>query len=693
MRHRLLLLVFFVSGATALVYEILWEKKLELIFGTTVEGLTAILSVFFAGLAIGSFIFGKVSDRLNVKKLLIAYGLVEVGIGLLSFGSPFFFEALGQASLFFMLFPVTLIGATFPLVTRYFSTQETLKDKVSLLYAINTLGAVLGVLVATFWLIRTFGVNGGIWLAAGVNVVLGGLVLLLASNVEGIVFKVKKKISLSRREPQGGLLLPVFFLTGMLALALEVFWTKALVLVFGGSLYSFAVILVAFLLGIVLGSFFARFLDKRRSWFWFGIFQGLIAIWVLASLPLFNKLPGFFVSLFEKGGFSQLIWVSFLISTMVILPATFFSGASFPLAVELYRGKFKRLGEGVGRVYAANTLGAVLGPLVAYFLLLPFLGIQRSIIAIGISYGLLGVFFLFKQKKLPIILLAALLVLFVVNISFSSWNKQELTAGRYLYPDFSVLGSELLFYEEGKNTTVTVRKTATGDTVLQVNGKADASAISDLDTELLLGHLPLLFSRNPEKVLVIGFGSGITAGAVSTYPVGEIDIVEIEKAVIDAGEYFAEYNHDILSDKRVGVTLDDARTYLLNTDKTYDVITSEPSNPWIAGVGNLFSKEFYELAKENLSEDGVMFQWIHTYGMSEENLKIAIRTFAEVFPEVTLWTNWLGQDIFLMGSGKPLEIADDVSDSARNDLVRIHASPEQIFDFLYSRRRSSSRPA
>lgn len=687
---KILFFVFTLSGSTALIYEFLWERKLELVFGSTALGITIVVSTFFMGLSIGSFAFGILSDKLSGKKLLIAYGCIELGICLFSLFSPGVFSTLNKWQLIYLFLPSSLIGGTFPIVVKYLSGAKTYA-RVSLIYALNTFGGVLGVILGTFFLIQNFGVDGGIRLTASINCLLGIIILMLSAKAKNFVdknIKQEKKSALPVAK-SGVFLLFIFFLTGFLSISLEVLWTKILTLIFGGSFYSFSIILITFLLGIGLGSLVCQFLDKKKAAFWFGVLQGMIAVWILVSLFFFNFFPDLFTFLFTKSPSLPLsLVISFVISGIVILPATFLFGVSFPLGIEIYRLTFPKTGEGVGRVYSVNTFGGIIGSFAAYFLLLPLFGIKNTVTLIALVFGLISISFLIKNHRKLVVSLTVIILL-VAGGSFwiFDWNKNNLTSGRFMGYSYDP-AVKLLYYQEGANTVVSVKKNIDGNVSLQVNGKIDASTIGDLDTELLLGHIPLLLSQNPQNILVVGFGSGITAGAVSRYPVKKLDIVEISQAVLDAAPFFKKSNYDVLSDKRVTVINDDARHYLAQTKQKYDVIISEPSNLWFSGNANLFSEDFYQQEKEKLSENGIVLQWLQGYKISRKNFKIAVRTLMKVFPNARLFADYYGKDIYLLASKKPLDpfkVNAQISSGILDDLKRIGITdPSQIFDLYIS---------
>ncbi|MBI2849157.1 MAG: fused MFS/spermidine synthase [Chloroflexi bacterium] len=701
--QRALFLCFVLSGMAGLVYEIIWTRRLTLIFGTTVYSVSTVLTTFMAGLALGSLLLGRFADR--HPHPLRLYALLELGIGLYALLTPALFDGLSQVqvalfrlfpadfssfslvrfalSFSTLLIPTTLMGGTLPVMSRFLVERKgELGQKVGDLYFLNTIGAVMGSLLTGFLLLSLLGIRNTIVLAATVNLAVGVGVLFLTRGMAPVGKRVEERSG--KREPpheslsrgQTLVLLIGFGLAGFAALALEVAWTRTLTMVLGSSIYSFSVMLAAFLFGIAWGSFLiARIIDRQRNlWPWFALIEIVLGISVVALTPLFERLPFLFLGAFtlSAGSFWFLQAAAITMAFMVMLVPTLLMGAAFPIACKLYTKSIGQTGRFIGDVYFINTLGALLGSLVCGFLLIPLVGLHKSILIASLLYIIVGASALWVSPTWRWIArgtVTALAVAFVgIAIFMPSWNRSLLSSGVYAYAADLVLQGEMenvrerltageqLFYKEGLSATVAVSKT--GNTLsLRINGKADASTAGpDMDTQLLLGHLPLLLHNNPRKALVVGLGSGITLGAVLRYPVERVDAVEIEPAVAEAATFFSSYNHNALSDPRVRLITGDARNYMLATDEKYDVITAEPSNPWITGVSNLFTQEQYQLYRKRLSQGGLMLQWIHAYHMDNSDLRMAISTFRSVFPNTIVWGNFWSRDLLLVGAQSKVEI-------------------------------------
>ncbi|MFC1861984.1 fused MFS/spermidine synthase [Chloroflexota bacterium] len=729
----LIMTCFFFSGLASLIYQMLWVRQLGLVFGTTLQSVSTVLSVFMAGLALGSFLFGRLADRTNNPLRMFAF--LEVGIGAYVMFIPLIFKELTAIQVAVMqslpdghigvtlvrillcfvvlIVPTTFMGGTLPVIAKYFVRKEgEVGSGLGNLYFINTLGAVFGTFLAGFFLVQYIGVLATTFLAASIDVGIGVGFFFLQKHLataaweaplvkeEAVVSPLQKmsEKQLKREESKEGKLerehhqAPVysqamrgtvligFSFAGMASLSLEVSWTRVLSLVLGSSVYAFSLMLTAFLLGIALGSSIAaRFIDRRKNlWFYFFLVEALIGISIIILNPLLGRLPLLFVDIFSglMANFWALQTVQFLLSFLIMLVPTIMMGAAFPIAAKIYTQNIEHLGGSVGRLYAGNTFGSMVGPLLTGFVIIPLTSIQWSISLVASIYLMIaGVVFIVgirlpwhklvsglrtvnprrMSKSLTLAALATITIISFLLPAWASWDRTILTSGVYLYKGGATRSAHMLFYEEGLLAIVSVEDLANGERYLRIDGKSDASSYGDLGTELMLGHLPMLLHPDPKKGLVVGLGSGITLGAMEQYSSLEsIEAVEIEGAVIEAASYFSEANHDALNYPKLKMVEADARNYVLASTEQYDVITAEPSNPWIAGSSMLFTKEQFELYNSRLSDDGIICQWIHYYSMDPSDLKIVFNTFRSVFPHATLWGTDL--DLLLIGSKSELSI-------------------------------------
>ncbi len=712
---------FFLSGATGLVYEVLWTRMLGLVFGHTIFAITTVLTAFMAGLGLGSFIFGRIADR--HQHPLTLYGILEAGIGLSCLLIPvllpwvevlylalwralqlsFFAFSLAQFALILLLLllPTTLMGATLPVLSRFFVVDEqTLGKRVGLLYALNTFGAVLGTALAGYFLLPRFGMRGTLYLAATLNIGIGALVIAYDQHLRRL-----RPSTASEGAPPSQQALPEILpqplaspmlialtviglgLSGAASLIYEVAWTRVLSLIIGSSTYAFTAMLFAFLAGIAFGSaaFSRLWGDRRIAPAAFGLIELGIGLSAILILPTFAKMPDLLLKVFTVSLAPDFVLiVQVLLSIAAMIVPTLLIGASFPCAVKVAARGVDRVGVDVGRLYAVNTLGAIAGTVFAGFLLIPVVGVQSAVkIAVLLNLSIGAALILASARMLRSWQWASSSVLSVATLAavlwMPAWNQAVMSSGVAIYaPTLQKFAGKvdlakafpsrrLLFYEDGLSATVTVQRE--GDIIfLSVNGKIDASNGVDMHTQLMSAHIPLLLHPNPKAALVIGLGSGVTVGAVTQHPVERIDVVEIEPAVVKASRFFAKENREALKDPRVHLATADGRNFLLGTTQPYDVIISEPSNPWIGGLATLFSQEFFELAKRRLKPDGVMLQWVQGYNLLPSDLKMVVRTFRTAFPATSVWHAIGTVDYLLLGQQRIRPV----------DLGRIKAAYEAI---------------
>ncbi len=698
---------FLCSGAVSLVYEVLWIRMLGLVFGHTVFAVTTVLASFMGGLGLGSFLFGKVADR--SKHLPALYGLLEIGIGVYCLALPALlgwaarlYLAISQAHAlsyvtfsavqFFLMAlllvpPTCLMGATLPVLARFFVREDiSLGRQIGFLYSINTLGAVLGALLAGYWLVPVLGIRTTLQLAVVMNLGMGSLLLVFDHHLSRLA---KTPAIAPRPETPGHVAekpLPAlsrdvwiaaagFALSGVASMIYEVTWTRALTLIIGSSTYAFTAMLVAFLCGIAGGSWVFAALAGRRaaSAATFGAVQLGIGICALALLPVFGQMPVWFLRVFQ---FSQAPWfiqlIQFGASFTVMLLPTLLIGATFPCAVRVVSRGLDRVGFDTGWIYALNTVGAILGTTLAGFVGIPLLGIQRTMrfgvwlnLAVGFAALLLAE--TGSGRLLRKLAIGAAVAGAAACAALPLWDPTLMSSGVAIYGQqyLALLRAgefrdaawrpQVVYYRDGIGATISVHRDG-AITSLRVNGKTDAGNSGDMHTQLFLGHIPMLLHPNPKRVLIIGLGSGTTAGAVAQYPVDRIDIIEIEPAVAEAARLFDAENRRVLLDPRVRIIPADGRNFLLSASTRYDVIISEPSNPWIRGLATLFTREFFALAKSRLAPDGIMVQWLQSYGIAPEDLRMVVRTFRTAFPQSSLWTSSAG-DNMLVGPSGPLPIS------------------------------------
>lgn len=714
-------LLFFFSGFTALIYQMVWMRELVLVFGASMFAISTLLTAFMGGLALGSWYFGKRAAR--YAHPLSVYGFLELGIGAYAFLVPFLFSSLiplyqALATLFdfsfyifslvrfilavlILLLPTALMGGTLPVLAERYQNRETVGRGIGLLYAFNTFGAVLGVLGAGFFLLPALGLQKTVLLAALLNGTIS-LLAIYAGKRESTAAAARRPdppFPPAARTPfKRTVLLSVFALSGLSAMIYEVVWTRILTLILGSTVYSYATMLSTFLLGLAAGSFLFSLLLKRSSQplLLLALVQGGIALSAFVGEFLFPVLPTLFFKFLELfHSWSQIRSAAkFIISAGVMLIPTLLMGGVFPLVIHLLTSGDRsekaseiksasesngssHLGSIVGRAYAVNTLGTIAGSFSVGFILLPLLGIQKSLHVAILTNAFLSLilWMLLREtdKKHPFggtrRLAAGGVVAFFLVVTFSTppWNPLLMSSD--LFGKLSTLN--LLFYKEGISSTVTVVQHPTlaklPHLTLAIDGKANASTTGDMKTQVLVGHIPMLLAPEAKNVLSIGHGSGITTGSIAAHPLNRLVTLEIEPAVVEASRIFEPFNGKVLEDPRVKLVEDDARNYLLRSDEQFDVIVSEPSHPWRSGSSKLFTREFFRIGRAHLRPGGIFTQWIHFYGIRAPELKSVIGTFHTVFPHILIFYTDAG-DLILLGSERPFNL--DRGEIARRMNIR-----------------------
>jgi spermidine synthase len=710
-----LAIAFFFSGAAALVYQVLWARMLGLVFGNTTYAISTVLAAFMGGMALGSYALGRYAERTGVNPVrTLAY--MEAAAGIYCALTPLLFAAAGRGyvlaqqsfdlslpvltifrfvlSSAIMLLPTFLMGGTLPVMAKALKglmPAEELSGAIGSFYGINTLGAVFGVVFSAFFSIAYFGVNATLAAAVAVNLAVAVSLYVMGRGEKMLLPAPAAEAVPAADHKLARMALGAAAISGFVAMLCEVLWTRILSLVIGMSVYAFATMLCSFLFGIAAGSFiFTKFAGKivetrgKKAFFAVGSAFGLAGVLILMTIPAFNHLPLLFLSLFNflERSFAGFVFIQTVISfSVMLLPAVIF-GFMFPLLAKIY---LQARGEGggpvsgaLGRVYAFNTIGAIAGSTLSGFVLISALGLEGSIRTAGfvtVILAILLIFYAVKEVKAPAWAAIGFLAFFAAQhaIAMGSWDKRVMTSGVYQYApeiirnaesqDIGIAESfrqiverkENLYFKDGAGFSVAVSKDKVqGFLSLSIDGKVDASNnySADMNTQLLSGHLPLLLHPNPKKVLVIGLASGVTLGAVAGHPVEEIDCVEIEPSMLKAAGYFEQWNRSVLKDPRVKIISNDGRNYLLSTKKKYDIIISEPSNPWISAASPLFTSEYFKLVSKRLAPGGVFCQWMQLYAVQPSDIKSVLGTVKSVFPSVSLWNPYGFDTLAIATPGK-----------------------------------------
>jgi len=668
--------LFFLSGASGLAYQVAWIKLLSIQFGSSAWSISTVVAAFMAGLGLGSWWAGRRAAR--IARPLRAFALLELGIALCGLVSV---QLLGSLDLLIapiylqldfgwfvlvrflltfglLLLPTALMGASLPVLAAGMARDRSVGQVVGWLYGINTLGAAAGTLATGFWLLPWLALQRTVFVAVGV----GLLVALLAYLADREPAKQAVELPEAGSGKTSPALLAALFGSGGLALFYEIGWTRLLAPILGSSTYAFTVILTTYLIGLGLGSLASgRWTPQRAHRSWLALLIVITSVCVVAGLFVVNLLPALFTALAAQVGSRPglLFAAQGLVAGALLFLPTLAMGATVPLAIAAHHAEGGDAGRAIGTIYAANTLGSIVGSLLAGFVLLPWLGVSLAMLSAGAAGIVLGVLVLLTDDDLPrarrglwaVGGIGGALALLLLSPQVNMSQLHDGVFRRILGKRRKEHKADLLFAREGLTSTVTIYRNPHA-TWLKVNGKTDASSGEDLVTQYLLGHLPLFLCPSPQDVCVIGLGSGATVRAVAAHPVRSLDVVELEPAVVQASSFFESVNNNVLERKFVRVYIEDGRSFLRYRPKMYDVIISEPSNPWIAGVSALFTTEFYGQVRARLNPDGVFCQWIQFYELSDETLNVMLRTLGDAFAHVSIFL--VANDLICLASNEPL---------------------------------------
>ncbi len=683
-----LLICFTLSGVSGLIYEIVWTRKLGFIFGSTAIAVGVCLALYLAGLALGSYFAGPIADKM--RRPARAYAAMELGIGICGLLSiPLLdatawmyakFEPLAFVLLALALLPPTvLIGGTLPVLIRATQRPSAVVSVTGRLYSGNTLGAVAGTVLAGFVLIPHWGMLATTAAAATLNLLLALVVWKAFGNREAPPLRPPSNplVTADVNSVPAYVIWMVLAISGFCALLDEVIWTRSIEPIVGSSTWSLAIMLSPFLLGLALGIAAATRLVRAPSvlkrvgpvamlaWA-----QSLTGAAVFAGVFVLRLLPGWFYSLYESLD-TQPEWFlasqAALCGAISLIPA-FCIGASFPLALAVYpnRSEPSRL---VGRLYSINTAGAIVGACLSGVILIPWIGLRGGFLLAGsLNLALGAILLLSADGRWPRRMLAAIPVATVGTMLYIAppWDQAPMATGIFNMVPAVLEGGQgflpiilrqvhILYYREGATGTVAVGMRGQRN-VLTVDGLAEASDSSA--TQVLLPHYAMATGTATQRALVIGYGSGNTAGSLALYPFEQIDVAEIEPATVEAGRFFEGINHRPDLDRRVRVHWADGRTWLAESPAaSYDVIVSHPSMPWTPGSDKLFTREFFRLAHSRLRPGAVFAQSFPLYALDFRSVQSMLRTFADAFPQVLVVTSGRNAgELILLGSDRPLKL-------------------------------------
>ncbi|MBD3322816.1 MAG: hypothetical protein GF350_17080 [Chitinivibrionales bacterium] len=706
--YRLFFVTFFLSGACALAYEIIWERMLLLLLGNSVNSVAAVLASFMGGLALGSFLFGRISS--HVKRPLLLYAGLEAGIGIFAFVFPSLLSGLNSVyimlarqfsgtpwavtaikpvfSFLILIVPTSFMGGTLPVAVKYIiRTPRVTTRRAGTLYGINMLGAVAGCAAAGFYFIFAFGLYT-------VNIIAGSINCLIGLTV--LLFHLKRAIvptpgpAAAAGSPETGtgeqrdadaipgrikrVILITAGISGFCALAFEVVWTRLLIFYIGNSIYAFPSMLVVYLCGSALGSllisrFHTFFKDKIML---AGYCMLIIGMLSLATLPLFPQLSGILQKMIMAGSstLSTPIFIGIVTSGTVLFGLSFLFGMIFPLATGIFSRSPGNISRSVGYIYSFNTAGAVLGSFLSSYAIIPVLGTTWGTILLAAICSGMGAMLVFispsgQRRTGRIIAASGVTFCVLIAVFLVPWNRPV-----WMYsPVFDAIekSERILFYKEGKGATVTVRENAPDPydnnryKVIEVDGVNVAGTPPMLrTTQKMQGHFPLLLykaatGKDPAYAFILGLATGESSHSICLHDIKRLDCLEIVPEEKAALKYFKNINHDILTNPKFNLTFDDARSFLLTSRTQYDIIESDAIHPEVNIT--TYTKEYFEICKKRLADDGILSSWIPFFNLGEKELKVLLKTIRAVFPHVMIWyvPHNHNHHALLMGTKKKLQ--------------------------------------
>ena len=680
--YSLLLVCFVLSGLAALVYQTAWTREFAFVFGTSDLAVATVLAAYMGGLALGAALAGRLSPR--IRRPVLAYGLLELGIALCALAVPFGVqasrwlyvavfggsEALRDAgglatalfylacSFLILLVPTAMMGATLPLLARH-AVREVgqIGRRVGILYAANTFGAVAGVLLGAFVLLPQLGLRATIASAAAINALVFLAAWALARTAAPLEASGAQAQAQSAGPSPGRWILPLILISGFVSFSYEVLWVRLIGQIVGASVTAFATMLSSFLLGIALGSTFAARLAStaQRAAAGFAVSQLGIALLSAVAFAAVNRLPGLSSALRDQG--LSPYWADIAVSMASLFPAALCIGATFPFAVRVLARSTEDAGPASARTYSWNTVGSIAGSIAAAFLLIPWLGFEGTLIlCVGLNLALAAAAaWVFEPRRVPLLVAACAGALVLVLVPPATpWGVLRASSmGPPVWGVYTYLGI-------GRSSTVLVVNQRRSY-ALRTNGLPEAGMVRAGYPHILsastrwLTLLPVFARPEAREMLVIGFGGGMLLEVVPD-SVERIDVVELEPEVIEANRLIAEDRwRDPLADPRVNIHVNDARNALLLADRRFDAIVSQPSHPWAGGAAHLYTQEHFELVRDRLTDDGVFVQWIGLQFVDEELFRSLLAALAASFEHVQAYLPPPGGSVLFLASNAPFQ--------------------------------------
>jgi spermidine synthase len=704
-----LLALFFSSGAAGLVYEIVWMRLLSLTLSVTVFAVTTVLCAFMGGLALGAAIAGRTAQR--VRRPLFVYGLVEATLAvvalvtplvLFNLGPPYAWlyknlggsgAALGAARFLLafavLLVPSTLMGTTLPLLSRaVIDRREMVGRGAGALYAVNTLGAVAGCVIAGFVLIPSIGLQATNAIAASVSLAVGLVAMAMGRRRTFAIDRAATDARVVHRPASLDVRLTYLAIavSGFTALGYQVLWTRALEQFTHNSTYAYSAILATFLLGIAAGSALAAPLADRlrRPLLGLALVEIAISVSVVGALMLYANLdrltPAAAVAMGGLASWGRVVALIFAQAGSVLLVTTFLFGMTFPLVAKVVVESLDSVGERIATAYTANTAGSILGAVVVGFAILPALGMLGAFLALALLNIVIGSVLAWRAApgRVRVVTVTAALAFIALTAVFTPKGLFERSFTRRFGP--------LLFYREEVTDTIMVTDDRVKGRMIRYGDGRGTAGTGTMPEDRMYAQIPLILHPNPLRILNICFGVGNSLASVTTHPVERIDSVELSPGVVDAAPFFASTNRDVLRDPRIHMTIADGRNFLLTTRDTYDIIRLDPPELHTAGVVNLYTREFYELAKAHLNPDGIFSIWVNVAMTPDSDLRLLVRTLATVFPHVSIWHGPYRYSWVINGSVAPLG-PDLARITKKFEIPEVRADLESIgvhdpFEFL-----------
>ncbi|MBN2790754.1 MAG: fused MFS/spermidine synthase [Candidatus Delongbacteria bacterium] len=711
-KRVLLTLVVFFTSVSFLIYEVTWDRILGLYLGTTVHASTIVISAFMAGLGTGSYFLGKKADKTKypvgfLGRLLITIGIVNLIVYLLLQLIPKIYkynavnDLLGDKveivvyiyALSIVFASAFFIGGIMPIVTRiYLFMGNNISNSIGNTFAADTFGSSLGGLLAGFVLLRYPGMKGTVFIVSSMNLILAWITGIMINHkisqslIPEEKLKIVKPVELKtqgREHPKFSML--VAFISGLTGLIAQIIWLRIFKIYLTNTSYTFALIVSVIIFGYFLGSLLFKKITSDESDILKNLLLGLFAtgtIIAVGVLVFVNAPRWIIIPLHEvlTSPVSRILLPPVILSILTVLPQAVLAGFVFTSAVRLYSDKSQMVSLSFSRVYFINTIGGFIGPFIAAFLLIPYAGVVRSLLIIALINIAVSIYLIYRNKPS----IRGYIFVFQIVILIIVTGAVFITRIKVMPPSFSMSEREILFYEEAVEATLVVGKDKTSGVNYTYfnNNSVIGSSYDAIKAVKLLGHIPFLTGHDPKKVLIVGFGIGVTTSTVLSHPeVESVLCVELAEELKNAAKFYKELNHNVVEDRRLKIIGNDGRHYLQSSTEKFDLISSDPTHP-VLGSGSLYSQEYFQLCYDHLSDNGMVTQYLPMHKLLTKDYIGILKTFNSVFPNTTLW---LGHThTLLVGTKKPMKIdfADFKVKASKINDIYLYSEPYSLASFL-----------